>query len=136
MNKLKTIYVRLIDGTESKVPCKGVLLDKVNYKITENQSLDIEGDATSIWEFFPGDVVECEQRDFGLLASRLISSSFPDRKIHQLIFLLIQSFAKLKIDDLDEFKNELKKLCDPNFRLLQKTHPMVKKWLEENCSKK
>ena len=131
MNKVK-IYIRLLEGGETFVPVEAISLHNGTYEIVSNQDLELEDDATSIWEFFPGDIVKCVGREDYLLASELLKSTFPDRKIHELIFQIVNSVGKIKVDDLRDFKKEIKYLCT-NDRIIQKQHPLVKNWLKSNC---
>ncbi len=67
--KTTKIYIRLLEGPEVLVPVEAELMENNNYKIVSNEILDIEEDATSIWKFFPGDIVKCVNRKGDLIAS-------------------------------------------------------------------
>ena len=113
-DQIQQIYVTLIEGTLVFVPLDARMVDVNTYEILHNPILQLESDATSIWEFFPGDIVTVGTRTIGartgekrlfrkrrvetgtdiILAMELVSSTFPNRKLHQLIFLIVQSMGK------------------------------------------
>ncbi len=126
------IYIRLLEGTETWVPVPAISYGNGIFEIKENQYLDLEEDATSIWEFLPGDTVECVEQDKRLVALKLVNSKFPNRKVYQLIFLIVKNIGKIKRYELLEFEDEIKQLC-LNENIIQRQHPIVKKWLYENC---
>src|SRR5580658_3967742 len=135
------IYVRLIDGVEILAPCDAKYIGGEKFEIIRTENLDLDTDATSIWEFFPGDVVKCEPYEgqskfntFGInkVARQLISSIFPNRKLHQLIFLIVRSFGKITLDELKGFEPEIKQLCNDK-GVCQRNHPVIESWLLKNC---
>ena len=131
-NKIENIYIRLLEGPETWVPMPAVSHGDNIFEIKENQYLDLEEDISSIWEFFPGDIVKCTNRDGDLVASELLRSTFPDRKVYQLIFLIVKSLGEVTPDQLKGFKDEIKCLCSRS-SIVQRKHPVVKNWLEKNC---
>ena len=123
------------------MPCKAIQISEDSYQIIENEDIDLDNDPTSIWEFFPGDIVKCRLKDDLqssteeiLVAEDLItlSPSWPNRKVYQLIFLIVGSLGNIKITELDNFKDEIKELCN-NKSIIQRNHPIVKKWLQYYC---
>jgi hypothetical protein len=139
----RVVYVRMLEGVETFVPVVSRQIEGDKFEIISNNDLDLEEDATSIYEFFPGDVVECENKvDFYLpvqqrkenflLATRLISTVFPNRKLYQLIYLIVKSLGEIRIKELSEFEEEIKQLCS-DIRIIQRNHPVVKSWLNANC---
>ena len=104
------------------------------YEIIDNPYLDLEGDISSIWEFFSKDIVRCIEKKGDLIACELMESTFPNRKIHDLIFNIVKNLGEIKLDELKGFYNEIKFLC-ANDKIIQKQHPVVKKWLKLNCFK-
>ena len=141
---MNTIYIKLLESGVTYVPCKAMHISNMNYKIIDNEHLDLENDATSIWEYFPGDLVKCEIKSDNflpkgnaeeiLVANQLLSlsKSFPNRKTHQLIFLIVSNQGKINLEKLQGFKKEIKELCtSPG--LFQRNHPLIKYWLEINC---
>jgi hypothetical protein len=128
-----TIYIRLLEGGDTLVPCYGNILDETRCEILENNLLDLQNDATSIWEFFPGDIAKYEVQNGRVVAKKLISSSFPNRKLHQFIFHLVDNFGKTTANDKELFQEEISKLCADTI-LNQRYHPIVEKWLRENCA--
>jgi len=135
---MQQIYVRLIDGIEVFVPVVAKLLDGDLFEIMEIPSFDLN-DFTSIWEFFPGDVVRCETKTFsdgssGLLANELISSTFPDRKFQELIFLIVYSQGKVKIENLHGFEKEIKQFCNLHATFQKNSViPAIKEWVSKSC---
>lgn len=134
MNLIKDneIYIRLIDGTECLVPVKAALIEPNLFKITDNQYIDFE-DATSIWEFFPDDVVECEFTNDIWIARKLVESSIPDRELYQLIFRIVDRFGNVEIDESIQIKDTINELVRRD-DIIQKQHPVVKNWLEKQKS--
>jgi hypothetical protein len=139
---MKTIYIRMIDGVETLIPVNAKPIDNNIYEIIDNEDMHLDEDATCIYEFFPKDIVRCEikQNSFFtikkkeclfILAYELISSTFPNRRIHQLIFLIVKNLGKITFNQLQEFSHEIKYLYSNN-DIIQKQHPVVKKWLIDN----
>ena len=132
LNQDNQIYIRLLEGVEVLVPVKATLIESSLFRITENQYLDFE-DETSIWEFFPDDVVECEFVNDIWIARKLVESSIPDRELYQLIFHIVDRFGNVEIDESNQIKdtiNELHRRDD----IIQKQHPVVENWLEKQKS--
>ena len=142
--KIQTIYIRMLEGVETFIPVDARYISDNVFEIISNEDMDIEEDATCIYEFFPGDIVRCEkvkriflslqkrEKTF-LLAIELLNSTFPNRKVHQLIFLIVKSVGKITRNQLQEFdEDEIKQLCSDS-SIIQKRHPVVKMWLEKNC---
>lgn len=133
-NIIENIYIRLLEGTETWVPVPATRHGENIFEIKANQYLDLEEDVSSIWEFFPGDVVKCENREGDIIASELLKFTFPNRKVHQLIFTIVKSLGEVAVNQLPEFAEEIKKLClDKN--IIQRQHPVVKSWLDKNCKR-
>jgi hypothetical protein len=128
----KTVYIRLLEGPETWVPVSAILHGDNIFEIKENQYLDLEEDISSIWEFFPGDVVKCIKRDGDLIATELVESTFSDRKVYQLIFLIVYNLGEITREQLKGFEDEIKRLCSDS-RIVQRQHPVVKDWLEKHC---
>ena len=131
---LMKIYIRLIDGALVFVPVAAEKISEDEFRILTTEELDLDNDATAIWEFFPGDIVKCKKdlkRNF-IVADKLISSDFPNRRLHQLIFKIVESLGQLKPEDLEEFNQEIRKLLNKSYKLTQKKHPLVKAWIERN----
>ncbi len=131
MENQTLIYVRLLEGGEAIVPCLGRHVENETYEIYANEHLDLENDATSIWEFFPGDIVLCERKGDILLAKELVSSSVPNRKVHQFIFQLVSSLGNINPTDKDKYRDEIKSLSTET-KINQRYHPIVNEWLREN----
>lgn len=129
--KNDTVYVRLLEGTAAFVPCEAKLQSTGEFEIVRNPYVDLEEDATSIWEFLPGDTIECELKDGEWFAKRFVRSTLPDRKLHQLIFLIVESLGKIEVQSLQGYENEIKCLCDGSIK--QKEHPIVQAWLSKHC---
>jgi len=141
---MQTIYVRLLEGAITYVPCKAKCIFKDIYQIAEIKEIDLENDATAIWEFFPGDKVRCNLKidkflPYGkveeiLIAEELISlsQSFLNRKVFQLIFLIVSKLGDIDREKLQGFEEEIEYLCKTS-EIVQKKHPIVKAWLEKYC---
>lgn len=128
-----TIYVTLLEGTETLAPCQGRKISDGLYEIVNNPYLDLDDDATSIWEFFPGDIVSCENIEDRLIAFKLVESKFLNRKLYELIFLVIKSQGEVEAKELTQYQSEVRMLCDKNSVVKQKDHPVLKKWLQRTC---
>ena len=126
------------------VPCEADCISDNKYKILANDEIDLENDATSIWSFFPGDIVSCKIIDHSysystkrseeiLVADKLIefSESFPNRKLFQLIYLIVQSLGNLSIEQFQYYQKEVKLLCSS--KLFQRNHPVIKEWMAMHC---
>jgi hypothetical protein len=139
---METIYIRMIDGIETFIPVQSKQIDNNIYEIIYNEDMNLDEDPTCIYEFFPKDIVRCkikqnylfsikEKGRTFILASDLISSTFPNRRIYQLIFLIVKNVGKITFNQLQEFENEIKYLYSNN-DIIQKQHPIVNKWLTDN----
>jgi len=142
--EIQTIYIRMLEGVETFIPVIAKPIDDDIFEIISNEDMDLEEDATCIYEFFPGDTVRCEvmqdyflpvqkRKETFMLSVELINSTFPNRKVYQLIFLIVKSLGKITRNQLQEFDDEIKFLYSNN-SIVQKRHPVVKKWLENNCT--
>jgi len=127
----KTIYIRLIDGTSCLVPVEATQLDDQIFQITGNDYLDLDDD-TSLWEFFPGDVVKCKFQDDLIVAEQLLESSFPHRNFHAVLFRILDSNGKLNEAETAKFQQEIKDLLERKSPVSQSAHPLIKKWIMEN----
>lgn len=130
---MKEIYIRLLDGATAYVPCTAIHISNDNYQIVKIRELDIENDVTAIWEFFPGDLVKCKLNDDKVLfAESLISlsTSFKNRKVHQLIFRVVNSLGEISDSEISSFNDEIDYLINEE-EVVQKNHPIVKKWLNK-----
>ena len=141
--EIQTIYIRMLEGVETYIQVTAKPVADNVFEIISNADMDLEEDATCIYEFFPGDVVKCElMRDFFfpiqkrretfILAIELISSTFPNRKLHQLIYMIVRSLGGVIRNQLQGFEDEIRQLCfDSN--IAQRRHPVVEKWIEKNA---
>lgn len=140
--EIQTIYIRMLEGVETFIPVNAKFVGDNVFEIISNKYMNLEEDATCIYEFFPSDVVRCEvKRDFFLpiqkrketflLATKLLSSTFPNRKVYQLIFLIVKSLGEINRNQLQGFEDEIRRLYFDK-SILQRQHPLVKKWLEKN----
>ncbi|MCP3659384.1 MAG: hypothetical protein GY830_03340 [Bacteroidetes bacterium] len=137
----------MLEATKVILPVESKYLSDGSYEIIENKYMDLDSDATSIYEFFPGDVVKCikTEKEFLhidlkkrsiplLLANKLISSNFPNRKLYELIFIIVKRQGEVRIEELEEYKESIHKLCTDK-SIFQRNHPVIKAWIEENCHK-
>lgn len=127
------IFVRLIEGAETFVPCFGKVLENGLVEIYRNDYLDLENDATSIWEFLPGDIVRYETHDGNLWAKELISSTVENRRVYELVFLIVHSLGKMTIEEAMVFSKEIDFLSKSD-SVKQKNHPIVQKWINKILS--
>lgn len=132
--QIKNIYVKLLDGTEALAPCRAVLLQKNIFRITDIESFDPE-DPTTIWEFLPNDVVECEPYNDYLLATRLVESNFPNRRIYELIFKIVTNAGAVSPGQpaFAAYKDEIQALCRTDV-VPQCKHPIIKEWRDKFCA--
>lgn len=128
----KTIYVRLIDGSSALVPIEAEQFDEMTFQITTNESLDLENDDTSLWEFFPGDIVECKVQNNLIVAEKLLESSFPNRDFHALLFRVVDSGGELSESEAALFREQIKMLQEGKSPVSQSQHPFVRKWVKES----
>jgi hypothetical protein len=151
------IYVKMLEGTTNYVPCKAIFKADNAYQIIANENIDLIEDATAIWQFFPGDVVRCIERtemffSFGggvlipvdpdecenciemtiMLAAELIESTFPNRKLYQLIYIIVEHLGEVEAEDLTEYKNEIDLLCS-DLSITQRRHPIIRRWIEKTA---
>ncbi len=100
---IRKIYIHLIDGTDSWVPIDAKHIQNDQFEIVDNKKYD-DLDASELFEFFPGDIVEIEQHIFtdgtkGQVAKRLISKGeWPDRKFNEFKFMA--AIGQLNIDKI------------------------------------
>jgi hypothetical protein len=86
------IYIELLDGARARVPVKGVQVKQNQFKILNNYTFEYN-DPLHLFEFYPGDVVEVEDRaateDTKIhVANRLVKAGeFPNRKYNEFKFL-------------------------------------------------
>jgi len=130
---MTNVYIKLLEGTESWVPVPAIRRGDNIFEILENRYLDLNGDISSIWEFFPGDTVRCARQGNDLMALELINSIFPKRKMHQLVFWIVRSLGEITLSEMRGFEYELNHLCSDT-AIVQKRHPIVMNWLNKNCS--
>ena len=143
---IQKIYIRMLEGVETFIPVDAMPISDNVFEIISNEDMDLEEDATCIYEFFPGDVVmsvvKCEMlRDFSnpmqkrkktfTLAVELISSTFPNRKLYQLIYMIVRSLGKITQNQLQGFEDEIRQLCFDS-SIAQRRHPVIEKWIDEN----
>ena len=128
----KTIYIRLLDGTSVLVPVEARQLDEQTFQITDNDYLDLENDDTSLWEFFPNDVVKCKSQDDLIIAEQLLESSFPHRNFHAILFRILDSNGMLSEVETAKFQQEIKVLLERKSPVSQSKHPLIEKWIMEN----
>lgn len=128
---MDNIFIRLLEGTETFVPVEAKHLGSNIFEITKNSDLDLEEDVTSIWEFFPGDVVSCEKREDIRVATELLRSTFPNRRLYELIFQIVESFGRISLEELSDYRIELQELTN-NTSISQRKHPVVREWIERN----
>jgi hypothetical protein len=115
------------------VPVKTKVVEKDLFEIIENQYLDLNNDATCIWEYFPGDIVKAESVNDRLIAVELVKSSFPNRKLFQLIFLIVANLGKIHPKLLKGYGHEIN-ILNKTIDLPQRNHPLVKSWLSKYCN--
>jgi hypothetical protein len=128
MNSI-SIFIRLIEGTVVLVPVKAKPMRGNLFEIIENPVIDLENDITSIWEFFPGDIVRVESFENGLIAKELVNSTFPKRKIYELIFKIVYSVGDITLEKVADYKEEIDVLQKCN-DIPQKNHPLIQSWLK------
>jgi|SRR6478735_1641845 len=98
---IQKIYVHLIDGTDVWVLLNARQTQANQFEILENGEYD-KVESNELFEFFPGDVVELEERVLSdgsnkQVATRLISKGqWPDRKFNE--FKYKAALSKLRID--------------------------------------
>jgi hypothetical protein len=66
-----------------------------------------------------------------IIGETLISSSFPNRNVYKLIFLIVYSQGKIRLEDLAEYKKELELIRSVK-QIPQIKHPIVQRWLQKH----
>jgi len=108
------IQIKLIDGTETWIPAmaKEITLDKyviLHSGIFENL------DNTELFEFYPGDIVKLNIKDFSdgsssYIASELLQAgNFPDRNYREFMFLILVSRVRSTENVYVKYHNEIRK---------------------------
>jgi len=126
------IYIPLLDGTKILVPVSAELLQNEQFKILDIPELDIENDSTSIWGYFPGDIVKCMEIDKSLVATELLNYSFPNRKLHLLLYAIVESNGVLDVGAIKEYSDEIRIICK-KASFPQLNHPIIKQWMVQHC---
>ena len=121
----------MIEGVETYMPVDSEPIEKNVYKIVFNKYMDLESDLTSIYEFYPGDIVSCEIVDDILLAKKRVSSTFINWKYYHIIFRILETGGELPTNEFVEFENELLQLKNSR-HIPQRDHPFISRWLELN----
>jgi hypothetical protein len=129
-DKIIKINIHLIDGVDTLVPVDACVISDNTCKILSNSYLDIN-DFTSVWEFFPSDVVLFREDDGRFVATQLIESKFPNRKMYTLIFKIIRSLGQISPENLVDYKVEIAQLLSGNFIVPQASHPMIREWIKK-----
>lgn len=99
MDAEHTIYVRLIDGTDCLAPLAARENPDGTFCLSANPDFDTD-DASTLYEFLPGDVIRVESRmlaDAGcqLVATELVRSSMEDRNYWAVLFCIASRATKL-----------------------------------------
>lgn len=153
------VYITMLEGTTNYVPCRALKNLEDTFIILENEDIDLDEDATCIWQFLPGDIVRCKLVkecffEFGggvlipvsqdesvgcvekeiLLATELIDSSFPKRKLYSLLFAIVKSLGNLDPVQVEHYRDEILVLC-ADMHVVQRHHPIVSRWIRANCIK-
>lgn len=98
---IQRIYIHLIDGTDVWVLVNAKQIQVNQFEISEDSEYG-KVDSNELFEFFPGDVVELEERVLSdsskrQVATRLISKGqWPDRKFNE--FKYKAALNRLSID--------------------------------------
>jgi hypothetical protein len=79
-------------------------------------------------------VVVCEKRDDMFIANSLKSSTFPNRRMHQLIYEIVHNLGNIEPKQLIDYKEEIQVLNRSEAAIQQKQHPIVKSWLNKYLS--
>lgn len=136
MEANEKIFVAVLSGTIALVPVGAKRIEGNRFEIIENESLDLKNQF-DVWEFFPGDVVWCEEisrenKENVLLATRLVSSTFPDRALHQLIYSIVSHMGDITREELGILAPEIPKLR--GYVNETNCHPLLRKWMMDNVS--
>lgn len=112
---IQQIYIHLIDGTDVWVPVNARWIRDAQFEILDNNTYH-EVNSTELFEFFPGDIIETEERALfdgikGPVAAKLIvTGPWPDRKFNE--FKYKASLKKLNIDKqtAQTFRTEIERV--------------------------
>ena len=103
----------MIDGTSAFIQVNAERISQNLYRIQQNSEFE---DAENLFEFFPGDTVEIENRNFsdgiiGKIATKLVKAgNWKNRKLQEFIYK--GTCGKLTINELtaDKYADEIKKI--------------------------
>ena len=134
----------MLEAVETYIPVTAKQIGDNVFEIVNNEAMDLDTDATCIYQFFPGDIVETKmennfslpiqkRKESILIAIRLINSTFPNRKLYQLIFIIVESLGEVEKSKLKGYEEEIDQLCI-NKNIFQRNHPVVRNWLIKNCN--
>ncbi len=94
MGAERTLYVRLIDGSECLAPVMAKQNPDGTFSLSANPEFD-PADTATLFEFLPGDVVRVQRRSLSvdgpapiLVATELVSSTIEDRDYWAVLFCL------------------------------------------------
>lgn len=122
-------WIRSIEGIENFIEVEAKFVQPNICEILSNEYLDHQ-DATSIWEFFPGDVVLCKKFEGKLVARKLVSTKVKNRKLLELIFIVVKNKGQISSSLLKRYESEINFLKS-NPDVIFHKHPVVRKWLLE-----
>jgi hypothetical protein len=109
------IYIELVDGARARVPVKGVQVRENQFEILDNYEFRYN-DPLHLFEFYPGDVVEVEDRaateDKKIhVANKLVrAGGFPDRKYNEFKFLAAVGHLAIDSETARYYHNEIVRL--------------------------
>lgn len=122
------IYVELIDGVKCYAPVKARKINNRKYEIVENDIYDFD-DINTIWKFYLGDLVICEEREGLLYAIELVSSSLSNRDLYSLCYDIVESNGLLSELFYQRNKNILINLKN-SLGFPYKNNPIVSEFLQ------
>lgn len=140
------VYVALIEATKFFIPVDAKEIGENRFLIVKNVQFDPE-DNSSVFQFLPGDTVLCKlqtREDFKgekkqiLVADSLVSSTYPDRDLYMLKFLIVEQDGRLTADQLLYFKRDLEKLMNGIAKYTNTKenpfHPAILRWFDRASS--
>jgi len=111
----ETIYVRMIDGTETLIPVKARTLDNERYMIEPFGEFDID-DTSTVPQFIPGDIVTTELKDMGgqetirIATSLTMASNNRDRIYFEFLYRTITDDKPNKREKETRYKDSVSRV--------------------------
>ncbi len=111
----RTVFVRLIDGTDTWIPVKSKPIQSNQFELLSNSEFE-DADPMCLFEFYPGDIVETEQHLFSdsrveLIAKRLIQAyPFKDREYLDFKFKAVLGQISINKSNAEQYQRLIRRI--------------------------